>query len=457
MAARSQQWLRSLVGIVIVLGLLLLAQQAFAQGNPTQPREIELVGEIQTVNAGMITVNSLVVDLIGAEVKATLEVGIDVRVQGELLADGTIQAREVDLADAGLMPGEFELVGTLDSIGTGMMVVSGLEFNTVTAEVQAGLVAGDLVKVHAMLLDDLTRVAREVERFAPGPQGGADNANDNASDDNGNDNVSNDNAGGGAVAAGDEVEITGTLDQIGDGFIVVSGQTIDTTQAAIKDALVFGALVKVHLSIVDGAMVAREVEFAHQDDGQFQGGVGDDNSNSNDNAGADNGNDNASADNGNDNAGGDNSNDNSASGGGACEFGVENSSVNLRSGPGTGSPVAGYGFEHDRYPVVATHESGDWLQVQHPALGSVWVAVSVGELRGGCGGLPTTGQPVLGGDDNSNGNDNDSAGNDNSDDHGNDNAGNVNGNDNSGGNDDGSGHDTGDDHGGGGDDGSGHK
>ncbi len=178
MAARSQQWLRSLVGIVIVLGLLLLAQQAFAQGNPPQPREIELVGEIQAVNGSTITVNNLVVDLTGAEVKATLEVGIDVRVQGELLADGTIQAREVDLADAGLMPGEFELVGTLDSIGADVIVVNGLEFNIATAEVQAGLVAGDLVKVHAMLLDDLTRVAREVERFTPGQQGGADNANE---------------------------------------------------------------------------------------------------------------------------------------------------------------------------------------------------------------------------------------------------------------------------------------
>jgi LysM repeat protein len=60
----------------------------------------------------------------------------------------------------------------------------------------------------------------------------------------------------------DEVELTGVLEQIGDGFIVVSGQTISIVGAEINDPLVVGGAVKVHFSTINGQAVAREVESA---------------------------------------------------------------------------------------------------------------------------------------------------------------------------------------------------
>jgi hypothetical protein len=63
-----------------------------------------------------------------------------------------------------------------------------------------------------------------------------------------------------------EFELTGTLDAIGSGTITINGQLIDISGAEIKNALVPGALVKVHLSLVNGQWVAREVELAGNDD-----------------------------------------------------------------------------------------------------------------------------------------------------------------------------------------------
>jgi LysM repeat protein len=62
-----------------------------------------------------------------------------------------------------------------------------------------------------------------------------------------------------------EVELVGVLEQAGDGFIVVSGQTISIVGAEIKDPLTGGETVKVHYSIVGGQAVAREVERAADD------------------------------------------------------------------------------------------------------------------------------------------------------------------------------------------------
>jgi LysM repeat protein len=62
-----------------------------------------------------------------------------------------------------------------------------------------------------------------------------------------------------------EVELIGALEQVGNGFIVVSGQTISINGAEIKDPLTVGDMVKVHYSLVGGQAVAREVERAADD------------------------------------------------------------------------------------------------------------------------------------------------------------------------------------------------
>ncbi len=63
-----------------------------------------------------------------------------------------------------------------------------------------------------------------------------------------------------------EVELVGVLEQAGDGFIVVSGQTISIVGAEVKDPLTAGETVRMHYSIVSGQAVAREVERAAGED-----------------------------------------------------------------------------------------------------------------------------------------------------------------------------------------------
>lgn len=59
-----------------------------------------------------------------------------------------------------------------------------------------------------------------------------------------------------------ETEITGVLESITSGSIVVSGQTISVIDAEIKNMLVVGSTVKVHVSTVNGMLIAREVQTA---------------------------------------------------------------------------------------------------------------------------------------------------------------------------------------------------
>jgi hypothetical protein len=80
----------------------------------------------------------------------------------------------------------------------------------------------------------------------------------------------------------------------------------------------------------------------------------------------------------------------------ACLFTVDESSVYLRSGPGTGYGAVGFGYAGDEYPVLAQHTSDLWLLVQADA-GEVWVATSVGTLGGDCTGLPISDTPLRSG------------------------------------------------------------
>lgn len=112
-----------------------------------------------------------------------------------------------------------------------------------------------------------------------------------------------------------EMEITGALQQIGNGFMVVNAQSIRLGAGTeVKGPLSVGDVVKVHVRVeADGSLVAREVELARDraDDNANDAINGNGNANANDNL-----NDNAN-DSLNDNSNGndddslnDNSNDN---------------------------------------------------------------------------------------------------------------------------------------------------
>ncbi len=253
-----------LASVLVAAAMAWAGPRAHAQSDDTN--KVELVGLIEAVGQDAITVNGLVVDVAGAEVSATLDVGAAVWVEGVTLVDGTIRASEVAPAEDGvLLPGEIEIVGVLDSLSSGAAAVNGLTFDLAVAEVEGGLAVGDLVKVHAGLSTDGDWIAREIEAFVT------------------DDSTST----SGATATAEprfhngEIEIVGTLTNAGDGFIVVAGQQIDISGAEIHGTPLLGALVKVHLSLVNGEWVAREVETqfdSHRGHDGGDDGVDDDHS-----------------------------------------------------------------------------------------------------------------------------------------------------------------------------------
>lgn len=70
-----------------------------------------------------------------------------------------------------------------------------------------------------------------------------------------------------------------------------------------------------------------------------------------------------------------------------CTLTITPASVNLRSGPGTGYSIVGYGFAGDVFTVTARHTSGLWFQIERDR-GQAWVAASVATLAGDCTALP---------------------------------------------------------------------
>src|SRR3990172_410308 len=84
------------------------------------------------------------------------------------------------------------------------------------------------------------------------------NANDNADDDeNENANVNgNDNADDNS----NEIEFSGTISQVGDGFVVVAGRTVFVSNS-ITAQLRAGMVVKVHARVNNGVISALEIEL----------------------------------------------------------------------------------------------------------------------------------------------------------------------------------------------------
>lgn len=306
---------------VALVALLVLAAAAplgaaRAQGPTSTPNpEFELVGLITAVAPGSFIVNGVTVITAGAELKVEPQVGIAVKVHGRLQPDQSIAAREVEAisaGDRGVRPGEAEFVGMMTSFIGGVMVVNGMTVDVAAAEIFGRLDPGGLVWVHATW--DPARsvwIAREVGPFAPTREVRDDLARFDQ----------------------EALEIIGTLTALTPEAITVAGLVIDIRNAEIDDDadLTLGALVKVEVRIVDGQLVATELDRTSQDRlrdslmtrGRSGSGGFDDNENGNDNE--DNGNDNRDDNgNGNDNNDDDHGNDN----GGDDDHGNDNSRGN---------------------------------------------------------------------------------------------------------------------------------
>jgi hypothetical protein len=248
MSKNLRKWIYGWLAVVLSLSVLALSRPISAQ--PLQQAStdnVEIVGVIQKVDAGTLTINGLTIDVRRAQLNVRVSVGLAVKVEGTLSGTGNnIVAREINAAETGIKPGEVEIVGIVQSMNGQQITVNGQVIDLSGAEIKAGVTVGKTVKVHLTVNTSGVWAAREVEVVLPG----------SPNDDVGDDNSVTDNARVG------EVEITGTLEQAGSDFIVVSGQRISITGAEVKGRLVAGVLVKVHFRVVNGQRVAREVENA---------------------------------------------------------------------------------------------------------------------------------------------------------------------------------------------------
>lgn len=69
--------------------------------------------------------------------------------------------------------------------------------------------------------------------------------------------------------------------------------------------------------------------------------------------------------------------------GAVCTAVVTRSSVNLRSGPGTGYSVLGYGYYNENYVVGGRNPENNWIVVSTEG-GSAWMALTGVNLQGAC-------------------------------------------------------------------------
>ncbi|GAB4427588.1 MAG: hypothetical protein Kow00106_23380 [Anaerolineae bacterium] len=395
-------WIMLIMAMLSLATLAIAVPFALAQDSPG---EVEVVGVIKAIEGGTtLTVNGLRIDTTGAEVQTAITVGAAVKVEGMLQPDGTIRARQVKAAEEDdLLPGEIEIVGALQALTPTSATVNGLVFDITAAEVQPGLAVGVVVKVHARLGDGGVWIAREIERFVAPPVTGSPAPTvtpppghrpipAGADCTQCHDSQPQVTPAAGLVKVDDGgLEIIGTLEEVGTGYVVVGGQRFDTIGAEIKGQLIVGALVKLELTRLDsGILVAREVKPTTFDDSADD--IDDD--------GVDDSSDGDSDDSGDDSAADGDSDDDRSGDRLACAFEIKVASANLRSGPGTGYDVIGYAFHDQKFSVVEIDSTGTWIKVALPDGQQGWLAISVGELDDDCSGLPV-GDEVFKDDDHS--------------------------------------------------------
>lgn len=221
------------VALTLALTLPVLAQDAV----------LEFVGEVQGQTATTITVNGVTVDIQNAEVRGPLAVGALVKVEAALI-NGQYVAREVETReDDDLRANEIELVGFVQAIDANTLLIGGQLISLSGAQVTPGLDAGAIVRAQ-VTSTDTGWVARSVRAFTPRANGDDSSGLIDDFDDD------------------DDFELVGTLQGVGDGFIIISGQQFDVSQADVRGLLALGALARVEFEQVGGQWVVTEVRSA---------------------------------------------------------------------------------------------------------------------------------------------------------------------------------------------------
>jgi hypothetical protein len=243
--------------------------------------EADFVGVVEAIapETWIIGGRTVLIDIF-TEIKGDIVVGNLVKVHALVDADGALTAREIELYDD---DSEFNFSGIVESISpTGWVISQQAVAVTAETKIEAGIAAGDLVKVKTLVASDGTLTAREIEKL----------------DKQGEDNF----------------HFSGIVEAIMTEGWLIGGQLVQVTEMTeIEDGIEVGSAVRVEGIVApDGSIIAREIKLF---DGQEQNGNTNANGNENENENA-NGNENQNENaNGNENEnenanGNENENDN---------------------------------------------------------------------------------------------------------------------------------------------------
>jgi len=226
---------------------------ALGAGEAPAPEKdvFEFFGTLEAMAADSWTISGQVVAItVDTEIRGTFVVGDEVKVHVLVEADGTFTAVEIGPArDPELddfEEGEIEFTALVETIGAETWLIGGqavaIDGSTTIEE---GILAGDLVEVHAFLSADGTLTARKIEL---------------------EDEDDDEDFG----VPGMEFELTGLVEAIGADSWTVGGQAFLITSATeIEPGIVVGSQVKVEGFVgQDGSFTAREIQFSHDDNGE---------------------------------------------------------------------------------------------------------------------------------------------------------------------------------------------
>jgi LysM repeat protein len=147
----------------------------------------------------------------------------------------------------------FELTGILESINNQEVVVDGVPVDIRIADLNVRLTLGDIVTVEGSLSDGNFTASRvrapNVPDLAASPAGTA-------------------NESSGMGDTGDNFEFRGIIDRVDDGFVIVSGQPVNTANMETRTPLVVNQMVRVRGVLQSGVFAAREIRLPN-DDGFF--------------------------------------------------------------------------------------------------------------------------------------------------------------------------------------------
>ncbi len=158
-----------------------------------------------------------------------------------------------------------EFRGAVEAVGDFWIIDGKTVAITARTEIKDGVGLGDLVKVEALRADDGSLTAIEIEQVEVAANSGETEVEFSSADDDGYQDDDD--------SSQPEVEFTGQVQEILNGYWVVDGRTVYITgDTEIKDAIKQGDLVKVEAyESEDGALIAHEIEWVDDDDDDLDG------------------------------------------------------------------------------------------------------------------------------------------------------------------------------------------